>query len=91
MKRSLEELKENYKSIIGDNTSDEALAFLEDIEDSYSQPEVDWEAKYKENDAEWRQKYRDRFFSDVPQEKDEYEPEEKPTHKTKFEELFKEV
>lgn len=91
MKRSIEELKETYKSIIGDNTSDEALAFLEDMTDSYSQPEIDWEAKYRENDAEWRRKYRDRFFRDVPDEKEDFEPEEKPTRKTKFEELFKEV
>lgn len=88
MKRTLDELKETYKNIIGDNTSDEALAFLEDITDSYSQPEVDWEAKYKENDAEWRQKYRDRFFSGVPDEKEEIPDDDKPVIKTKFEELF---
>lgn len=88
MKRSLEELLESAKNILGDNSSDEALAFIEDITDSYSKPEVDWEAKYKENDAQWRQKYRDRFYSDVPQEKDEYPEEDKPVMKTKFEELF---
>lgn len=88
MKRSLEELLESAKNILGDNSSDEALAFIEDITDSYSKPEVDWEAKYKENDAQWRQKYRDRFYSDVPQEKDEYPEDDKPVMKTKFEELF---
>ena len=65
MKRSLEELLESAKNILGENASDEALAFIEDITDSYSKPEVDWEAKYKENDALWRQKYRDRFYSTV--------------------------
>lgn len=88
MKRSLEELLESAKNILGDNSSDEALAFIEDITDSYSKPEVDWEAKYKENDAQWRQKYRDRFYSDVPQEKEEYPEDDKPVMKTKFEELF---
>ena len=89
MKRTLEELQEKYKTIIGENTSDEALSFLEDITDSYSLPTVDWEAKYKENDAQWRQKYRDRFFSDVKQEDDTYEqPPEPAPMKTKFEELF---
>lgn len=88
MKRTLEELQEKYKTIIGENMSDEALSFLEDITDSYSLPNVDWEAKYKENDAQWRQKYRDRFYSDVPQEKDEYPEDDKPVMKTKFEELF---
>lgn len=90
-KRTLEELQEKYKSIIGENTSDDALSFLEDITDSYSQPEVDWEAKYNENDAMWRQKYRDRFFSDMPVEQQDYPEPEKPVMKTKFEELFKEV
>ncbi len=88
MKRSLEELLESAKNILGENSSDEALAFIEDITDSYSKPEVDWEAKYKENDAQWRQKYRDRFYSDVPQEKEEYPEDDKPVMKTKFEELF---
>lgn len=88
MKRTLEELLESAKNILGENSSDEALAFIEDITDSYTKPEVDWEAKYKENDAQWRQKYRDRFYSDVPQEKDEYPEDDKPVMKTKFEELF---
>ena len=88
MKRTLDELLESATTILGDNASDEALAFIEDITDSYSKPEVDWEAKYKENDAQWRQKYRDRFYSDVPQEKDEYPEDDKPVMKTKFEELF---
>lgn len=88
MKKSLEELLESAKNILGDNSSDEALAFIEDITDSYSKPDVDWEAKYKENDAQWRQKYRDRFYSDVPQEKEEYPEDDKPVMKTKFEELF---
>lgn len=91
MKRTLEELQEQVKTILGDNsTTDEALSLLEDLTDSYSVPEVDWEAKYHENDAQWRQKYRDRFFSDVPPENDDYPDPDKPVIKTKFEELFKE-
>lgn len=88
-KRTVEELLESAKTLLGENTSDEALAFIEDITDSFSKPSVDWEAKYNENDAMWRQKYRDRFYSDVPQEEPEYEkvPEPAPM-KTKFEELF---
>lgn len=91
MKKTLEELLESAKTIIGDNTSDEALSFIEDITDSYSKPDVDWEAKYKENDAEWRQKYRDRFYSGVHKEEQEDREDDKPLIKTKFEELFKEV
>lgn len=93
MKKSLEELLASAKAIIGeDNTSDEAIAFIEDITDSYSAPKVDWEAKYRENDAEWRKKYHDRFFSDVnPEEENAPFEEDKPIVKTKFEELFEEV
>ena len=91
MKRTLEELLTNVKQMIGEyNTSDDALSLIEDLTDSYSVPEVDWEQKYKENDTMWRQKYRDRFFSDVPQEKEEYLEPEETKYKTKFEELFKE-
>lgn len=91
MKKSLEELLTNVKHLIGeDNASDEAISLIEDLTDSYSAPSVDWEAKYNENDAMWRQKYRDRFFSDVPAEEDDYPDPEKHIMKTKFEELFKE-
>ena len=92
MKRTAEELLEQAKNILGENTTDEALSFLEDISDTVTPPDVDWEQRYKENDAEWRQKYRDRFFSDVKPEVEEYELEETlPQMKTKFEELFEEV
>ena len=88
-KRTKEELLDNLKSVLGENTSDEALSLIEDLTDSLATTEVDWEKKYNENDAMWRQKYRDRFYSDVPQDEPEYEkvPEPAPM-KTKFEELF---
>lgn len=92
MKRTAEELLEQAKNILGENTTDEALSFLEDISDTVTPPDVDWEQKYKENDAEWRQKYRDRFFSDVTPEIEPYEEEVKlPPMKTRFEDLFEEV
>lgn len=88
-KRTKEELLDNLKSVLGENTSDEALSLIEDLTDSLTPPSVDWEKKYNENDAMWRQKYRDRFYSDVPQEEPEYERVEEPAPmKTKFEELF---
>lgn len=87
-KRTKEELLENLKTVLGENTSDEALSLIEDLTDSLATPEIDWEKKYNENDAMWRQKYRDRFYSDVPQEEPEYEKAEPVQMKTKFEELF---
>lgn len=89
MKRTKEELLDNLKTVLGENTSDEALSLIEDLTDSLATPEIDWEKKYNENDAMWRQKYRDRFYSDIPQDdEDKYGKAEPVVMKTKFEELF---
>lgn len=54
---------------IGTDTSDEALAFIEDMSDTYDNLErrangdgVDWETKYNELDEAWKAKYKNRFF-----------------------------
>ena len=55
------------KQMIGDNTSDEAIALMEDITDTITDYETkaadktDWKAKYDEMDANWRRKYIERF------------------------------
>lgn len=55
-------------SMVGENSSDEAIAFVEDMSDTYnalaSQTEeaADWERRYHENDEAWRRKYQNRFF-----------------------------
>lgn len=81
------------------DTSDEGIAFLEDMTDTYNDLErrasgdgVDWETKYKELDESWKKRYRHRFFSGgnsetviVDEEKEEYEPEE-----IKIDDLFNE-
>lgn len=67
--KTIEELMESVRTRLGDDQSDEALALLEDISDTYGDMQShtsggeDWKKKYEENDAEWRQKYRDRFFN----------------------------
>lgn len=67
--KTMEELMESVRTRLGDDQSDEALALLEDISDTYGDMQSrtsggeDWKKKYDENDAEWRQKYRDRFFN----------------------------
>lgn len=55
--------------IAGDST-DEGIAFLEDMTDTYNDMEVrangngeDWEKKYKELDESWRKRYSHRFFN----------------------------
>ena len=67
-----EQVMEQVKTRIGDDTSDEALKFLEDLSDTVNDYEsrangdgTDWKAKYEENDKEWRTKYRERFFAPV--------------------------
>lgn len=61
----LSSLKERFK----DDTSDDALSFIEDVSDTIDDlgkrvtDAGDWKAKYEENDKAWREKYRDRFFN----------------------------
>lgn len=72
MVKTKEEILKAIKDRIGEDTSDEAIAFLEDITDTLNdyenktKDETDWKAKYEENDKEWRNKYRDRFFNGDP-------------------------
>lgn len=65
--RTKEELLELVKTRIGEDNSDEALAFIEDISDTLADFEgkasTDWEEKYNSLDNEWRERYKARFFS----------------------------
>lgn len=95
--RSKDEILATIKDRIGEDTSDEALALIEDINDTYDDLDAriseagDWKTKYETNDAEWRQKYKERFFN--PEVKEtvviEDEVEDEPKNLT-YEELFKE-
>lgn len=94
MIRTSEELINAVKERLGDDTSDDALALLEDVSDTLGDynakltDTTDWKSKYEELDTSWRQKYRDRFMSGSSQEDEkEDEPEEKPAPKT-FADLF---
>ena len=96
--------KEDYlsriKNKIGDDNSDEAIAFIEDMTDTYNDMEAkvnsdseDWKSKYDELDKSWREKYRARFF-DTPStnpteiKKDQKEDIIKDGDETTFEDLF---
>ena len=92
--------KENYfnklHEKIGNDTSDEAISFLEDMTDTYNDLEkrangngVDWEKKYKELDDAWKAKYRHRFLhSDGGYAPEEEKTKEEPKEVT-FSDLFK--
>lgn len=84
----------------GDDTSDDALAFIEDITDTITDletrasGETNWEQKYRDNDAAWRKRYQERFFNgdgepntDPKSQDDDDTDKEKPLT---FENLFKE-
>ena len=90
--KTREEIMEAVRARIGEDTSDEALAFIEDVSDTLesmsSSMNENWRQKYEENDAQWRQKYRDRFYSGV--DPDPGEPEPPADKPLTFENLFKE-
>ena len=89
--KTIEELMGAVRARVGEDTSDEAIAFVEDVSDtltSLSNAE-DWKKKYEDNDAEWRKRYQDRFFN--PDKPNDREPEPDPEpKKLTFDELFKE-
>ena len=89
--KTIEELMGAVRARVGEDTSDEAIAFVEDVSDplaSLSSAE-DWKKRYEENDAEWRKRYQDRFFNPDKPNDPEPEPEPEPKKLT-FDELFKE-
>lgn len=76
-----EEFLTKIKERIGENPTDEDIAFVEDMSDtidSLSQGD-DWQKKYEENDAMWRKKYTERFFTPnkEPEKETDKETEEK--------------
>lgn len=86
--RTKDELMNSLKDFLGDNTSDEAIALVQDISDtlgdSNAQTVADLRQQLVDQDNTWRKKYRDAFFSGTP-DKDE---EEQPKRPRTFEELF---
>ena len=88
--KTREEILEELKVRIGEQTDNETIAFLEDVTDTLSDLETkakgdgtDWKTKYEENDAEWRKKYTERFYSSEPNN----DPDDTTKPKT-FAELF---
>lgn len=100
--RTRDEILAAIRSRLGDDTSDDALTIIEDIDDTFKDYETrtgeDWKSKYDELDAQWRKRYRDRFFQKAnngettPEDvKDDNEEDLKEESEVKdFDELFTE-
>lgn len=93
--KTKDEIMALIKDKFGDDTSDETLAFIEDVADTVNDLEtkasgdgVDWKAKYEQNDKEWRQRYHDRFFSAEPAPDPDPDPEPEDNSPKTFDELF---
>ena len=94
---SFEELRNSLKTFIGENNSDEALALIENTEDTITNYEnmiadkTDWKQKFEENDKAWRERYKARFYSgtDPKEKKDEASGEKSDDNKNyTFDNLF---
>lgn len=96
MVRTQEELLASIRRILGDNTSDEALALIEDTTDTMSdlvgriENAGDWQKRYEDNDADWRKRYRDRFYEGVDIEDGDGRKDETVVENLTYDKLFEE-
>lgn len=94
--KSREDLLKSLNTLIGDNSTDENLAILEDVTDTLKDYEektadqTDWKTKYEQNDADWRKKYKDRFLSGEEIKDEQEEDVKKDSKSLTFDSLFKE-
>lgn len=93
--KTREEILEELRARVGEQTDDETIAFLEDVTDTLSDLETkakgdgtDWKTKYEENDAEWRKRYTERFYSSAPNPDTEPPKPDEPSKPKTFDELF---
>lgn len=90
--RTRDEIMTQLQTMVGEDTSDETLTFIQDVSDTLgadnsAQRISELENKLEEQDQAWRKKYRDAFFTGKPDSSYEEEPENnKPK---RFEDLFK--
>lgn len=86
--KTREEILESLRGRFGDEPTDDDIAMLEDIADTFKDFEektsdaTNWKNKYEENDKAWKKKYSDRFFSKDDEDDDDSDdsddPEDKP-------------
>ena len=98
-KKTLEELTGEFNLIVGDNDSEDVLAFLEDLTDTMNaEPPAESEdlrGRVEELEGQLRdlrKRYRDRFYgrSDEKEEDETVETEQVDGDNIKIKDLFKE-
>lgn len=98
-KKTLEELTGEFNLIVGDNDSEEVLAFLEDLTDTMNaEPPAESEdlrSRVEELEGQLRdlrKRYRDRFYgrTDDKEEEESVEAEKVDGDNIKIKDLFKE-
>ena len=98
-KKTLEELTGKFNLIVGDNDSEEVLAFLEDLTDTMNaEPPAESEdlrGRVEELEGQLRdlrKRYRDRFYgrTDDKEEEESFETEQVDGDNIKIKDLFKE-
>ena len=90
--RTRDEIMTQLQTMVGEDTSDETLTFIQDVSDTLgadnsAQRITELENQLEEQDQAWRKKYRDAFFTGKPDSSYEEEPENKKPKR--FEDLFK--
>ena len=90
--RTRDEIMTQLQTMVGEDTSDETLTFIQDVSDTLgadnsAQRITELENKLEEQDQAWRKKYRDAFFTGKPDSSYEEEPENKKPKR--FKDLFK--
>lgn len=71
--RTRDEIMAQLQTLVGEDTSDETLAFIQDVSDTIgtennAQRITELETQLAQQDEEWRKKYRDAFFTGKPDE-----------------------
>ena len=92
---SKEDFLSRINERIGEDNSDEAISFMEDMSDTYNDmaskitDSTDWKKKYEENDKAWRNKYKERFTSSSSNNEDDLGGEDDEPKPKTFDDLFK--
>lgn len=95
--KSREEIVAQLSARIGADTSDDAIALIEDVTDTLSDLETkatgdgkDWKSEAERIDREWREKYIARFSGNGDDDEQDNLPKPRERKPLSFDELFKE-